>query len=85
MGQAYQMPSAKAKVGRERRDDDDDVSNPFFLAAIGAVAKSLGDETTELNPVYDYGKSKVLAEQALKEIAQTHNMPYVILRPTGNH
>ncbi|TFG34473.1 NAD-dependent epimerase/dehydratase family protein [Candidatus Thorarchaeota archaeon] len=51
--------------------------------AIGPVRFPPGNEDTELNPSFDYGHSKVLAEQAVREITKDTNLDHVILRPTG--
>jgi len=50
---------------------------------MGAVEQLPGDENTPLNPVYDYGISKVMAEKAVTDIATKAGLPFVILRPTG--
>jgi dihydroflavonol-4-reductase len=51
--------------------------------AIGSVTSIPGDETSPYNPYYEYGKTKQLAEQWLKEKQQTAGLPLTILRPTG--
>jgi len=51
--------------------------------AIGSVKHIPGDETSPTNPSYEYGKTKLIAEQWLKEKQQTDNLPLTILRPTG--
>ncbi|KAL6071993.1 Epimerase domain-containing protein [Balamuthia mandrillaris] len=51
--------------------------------AMGAVESPPADETTELRPTSDYGRSKVLAEQIVKELSDKHKLPHIILRPTG--
>jgi len=51
--------------------------------AIGSVVNIPGDETSPYNPSYEYGKSKQIAEQWLKEKQQTDDLPLTILRPTG--
>ena len=51
--------------------------------AIGSVTSIPADETSPCNPSYEYGKSKQIAEQWLKEKQQTDNLPLTILRPTG--
>ncbi len=50
---------------------------------IGPVRYPPGNEDTELRPQFDYGKSKVLAEQAIREISQDTGLTHIILRPTG--
>jgi dihydroflavonol-4-reductase len=50
--------------------------------AIGPVTTIPGDETSPYRPTYDYGKTKQIAEQWLKE-KQTTGLPLTILRPTG--
>ena len=50
---------------------------------IGAVRFPPGNEDTELNPSFDYSKSKVLAEQIVHEISKDTKLDYIILRPTG--
>ncbi len=51
--------------------------------AIGPVTSIPGDETSPYNPTYDYGKTKQLAEQWLKEQQHASNFPLTILRSTG--
>ncbi|UCE09040.1 MAG: NAD-dependent epimerase/dehydratase family protein, partial [Candidatus Thorarchaeota archaeon] len=51
--------------------------------AIGPVKYPPGNEDTELNPSFDYGKSKVQAEQAIREITNNTGMAHIVLRPTG--
>jgi len=51
--------------------------------AIGPVPSIPGDETSPYNPSYEYGKTKQIAEQLLKEKQQTTDLPLTILRPTG--
>jgi nucleoside-diphosphate-sugar epimerase len=51
--------------------------------AISPVASIPGDETSPYNFSYEYGKSKQIAEQWLKEKQQTASLPLTILRPTG--
>lgn len=50
---------------------------------IGAVRFPPGTEDTELRPNYSYGESKVLAEQAIREITADTGLAHIILRPTG--
>ncbi len=50
---------------------------------IGSVKYPPGDENTELNPAFDYSKSKVIAEDRIREISAESGLPHVILRPTG--
>ncbi|MHA1734808.1 MAG: NAD-dependent epimerase/dehydratase family protein [Candidatus Thorarchaeota archaeon] len=50
---------------------------------IGPVRYPPGNEDTELRPQFDYGKSKVLAEQVVREISEDTGLPHIILRPTG--
>ena len=51
--------------------------------AIGPVTSIPGDETSPYNPSYEYGKTKQIAEQFLKEKQQTTDLPLTILQPTG--
>jgi nucleoside-diphosphate-sugar epimerase len=44
-----------------------------------------GDETSQYNPSYEYGKTKQIAELWLKEKQQTAGLPLTILRPTGTY
>jgi nucleoside-diphosphate-sugar epimerase len=53
--------------------------------AIGSVTSIPGDETSPYNPSYDYGKTKQIAEQWLKEKQQATSLPLTILRPTGTY
>jgi nucleoside-diphosphate-sugar epimerase len=50
---------------------------------IGPVETPPGNEKTDLRPVYDYGKSKVLAEAAVREVSDRTGIEHVILRPVG--
>lgn len=50
---------------------------------IGPVRYPPGNEDTELNPQFDYAKSKVQAEQAVREISRETGLDHIILRPTG--
>jgi len=50
---------------------------------IGPVRFPPGDEDTELNPQFDYSKSKIMAEEAIREITKDTGLHHVILRPTG--
>jgi dihydroflavonol-4-reductase len=49
--------------------------------AMGPVATVPGDESASYQPAYNYGRSKMLAEQWLHE--QHAHLPLTILRPTG--
>jgi nucleoside-diphosphate-sugar epimerase len=49
--------------------------------AMGPVDTVPGDESAPYHPAYGYGKSKMLAEQWLRE--QQGRLPVTILRPTG--
>ncbi|TFG07650.1 NAD-dependent epimerase/dehydratase family protein [Candidatus Thorarchaeota archaeon] len=51
--------------------------------AIGPVRYPPGNEDTELRPQFDYGESKVMAEKAVRQIAEDTGLNYIILRPTG--
>jgi len=51
--------------------------------AIGPVKEIPGDENTLPNPVYDYGKSKLLAEKVAMRFHEEENVPVTIIRPTG--
>ena len=51
--------------------------------AIGPVTVVPGNETSPYNPTYNYGKTKQIAEQWLKEKQQTAGLPLTILQPTG--
>lgn len=50
---------------------------------MGVIRFPPGTEDTELRPDYSYGESKVLAEQAIREITADTGLPHIILRPTG--
>jgi nucleoside-diphosphate-sugar epimerase len=49
----------------------------------GVVENPPATEKTEPNPMYDYGKSKLLAETVVREEAQGGDFDYIILRPVG--
>lgn len=51
--------------------------------AIGPVKHPPGSEETELRPTFDYGRSKVMAENAVREISSDAGLPHMIIRPTG--
>ncbi len=50
---------------------------------IGPVRFPPGDEDTELNPQFDYSKSKIMAEEAIRQITKETDLNHIILRPTG--
>jgi dihydroflavonol-4-reductase len=50
---------------------------------MGNIRYPPGTEDTELRPDFSYGESKILAEQAIREITKNTNLPHIILRPTG--
>ncbi|MFX1319430.1 MAG: NAD-dependent epimerase/dehydratase family protein [Promethearchaeota archaeon] len=49
----------------------------------GVVTNPPATEETELNPMYDYGKSKVEAEKVVREGAAVGGFEYIVLRPVG--
>jgi nucleoside-diphosphate-sugar epimerase len=49
----------------------------------GTVANPPATEETELQPMYEYGKSKIQAENAIREISAEAGFDHVILRPVG--
>ncbi|MHA2356991.1 MAG: NAD-dependent epimerase/dehydratase family protein, partial [Candidatus Thorarchaeota archaeon] len=51
--------------------------------AIGPVRFPPGNEDTELRPQFDYAKSKIEAENAIREITEETGLSHIILRPTG--
>ncbi len=51
--------------------------------AIGPVENPPADETYPCNPVFDYGKTKLMLEQALKRMYEETGFPMTIIRPTG--
>jgi dihydroflavonol-4-reductase len=50
---------------------------------IGPVDDPPGDENSELRPQWEYSKSKVMAEEAIREISKETGLNHIILRPTG--
>jgi nucleoside-diphosphate-sugar epimerase len=50
---------------------------------IGPVRFPPGNEDTELRPQFDYAKSKVEAECAIRDISKETGLDNIILRPTG--
>jgi nucleoside-diphosphate-sugar epimerase len=50
---------------------------------IGPVEYPPGDEKTELRPQFHYSKSKVQAEERVRETSSNSGFEHVILRPTG--
>lgn len=50
---------------------------------IGPVEFPPADETAELRPQFDYSKSKIAAEEAVREITAETGLPHIIIRPTG--
>jgi dihydroflavonol-4-reductase len=50
---------------------------------IGPVDHPPANEDTELNPSFDYSKSKVQAEERIRSITRDTGLPHIILRPTG--
>ena len=49
----------------------------------GMVKNPPATEDAELLPMYDYGKSKILAENEVREGAGSGGFEYIILRPVG--
>lgn len=50
---------------------------------IGPVRFPPGNEDTELRPQFDYAKSKVEAECAIRDISNETGLDHIIIRPTG--
>jgi|YelNatPaOPRAMG01_1025707.scaffolds.fasta_scaffold11705_4 nucleoside-diphosphate-sugar epimerase len=50
--------------------------------AIGPVSRPPGDENTPPNPQYEYGRSKLMAENIVRSFA-VRGLEYTIIRPTG--
>ncbi|MFX1272898.1 MAG: NAD-dependent epimerase/dehydratase family protein [Promethearchaeota archaeon] len=50
---------------------------------IGPVRYPPGNEDTELRPQFDYAKSKVEAECAIRDMCKEAGLDYIIIRPTG--
>jgi nucleoside-diphosphate-sugar epimerase len=50
---------------------------------VGGVRFPPATEDTELRPDFSYGESKILAEQAIREITTDSGLAHIILRPTG--
>ncbi|MCK5264518.1 MAG: NAD-dependent epimerase/dehydratase family protein, partial [Candidatus Thorarchaeota archaeon] len=50
---------------------------------MGPIRFPPGTEDTELIPDFSYGESKILAENAIREISKDTDLPHIILRPTG--
>ncbi|MFW9887694.1 MAG: NAD-dependent epimerase/dehydratase family protein [Candidatus Thorarchaeota archaeon] len=50
---------------------------------IGPVRYPPGNEDTELRPQFDYAKSKVQAESAIRTISKETGLHHIIIRPTG--
>jgi len=50
--------------------------------AIGPVENPPGDEETPPNPQFEYGRSKLLAEQTIRDLA-SKGLSYTIVRPSG--
>ncbi len=51
--------------------------------AIGPVESPPGDEKTPLRPRFQYGHSKVLAENVVRQISSDTGLAHMIIRPTG--
>lgn len=50
---------------------------------MGPIRFPPGTEDTELRPDFSYGESKILAENAIREISKDTGLPHIIIRPTG--
>ncbi|MHA2002897.1 MAG: NAD-dependent epimerase/dehydratase family protein [Candidatus Thorarchaeota archaeon] len=50
---------------------------------IGPVRFPPGNEDTELRPQFDYAKSKIEAECAIRDISKDTGLDHIIIRPTG--
>lgn len=53
------------------------------IETMGAIRFPPATEDTELRPDFSYGESKILAEQAVREISTDTGLAHIILRPTG--
>ena len=52
------------------------------IAAMGPSRNPPANESTELNPIQEYGKSKMISEKNLLELYDKEGFPVTILRPT---
>ena len=50
---------------------------------MGGIRYPPATEDTEMRPDFSYGESKILAEQAIREITTDTELAHIILRPTG--
>ena len=50
---------------------------------IGPVRFPPGNEDTELCPQFEYARSKIKAEESIREISKSRNLDHIILRATG--
>ncbi len=59
------------------------VGHLFYCSSTEAIGpvQGIGDEESELRPQYDYGRSKVEAERAVRELSGP--MGWTVLRPSG--
>lgn len=48
-----------------------------------SISSEPRNEEDMSSPPYDYGKSKQLAEESVRELAEREGIDYVILRPSG--
>jgi len=51
--------------------------------AMGPVKEIPADENSPMNPVYDYGRSKLLAEELALSYYRKEGLPVTIIRPSG--
>ncbi len=59
------------------------VRKVIFLSSIAVYGESLdASETSPYNPYDDYGRSKVMTEEYIKEFNKKHSLPIVIVRPS---
>jgi nucleoside-diphosphate-sugar epimerase len=83
--QAFESVNFYGTVNLARQAAEAGAKRFIFLSSIGVNGiESHGQpisESSEINPHSDYARSKLLAEDGLKEIAQKTGMEVVIIRP----
>lgn len=59
----------------------------IYISSSEALAptpgEDLADETLEANAAFEYGRTKIIAEQEVKFACESGSMNYTIIRPTG--
>ncbi|MBL1209502.1 NAD-dependent epimerase/dehydratase family protein [Geminocystis sp. GBBB08] len=81
----FDQVNAEGTINLVKQSIEAGVKHFIFFSSIGAIATlsdTIINESSPCNPDTPYGKSKLKAEKAIKEICPNSTMTYTILRPT---